>query len=151
MAAKKSRRSVSHLPVLPPTLFPPNSPKHITQTLYHTPSSSMWASKTPTFSLPSSSLFPIRGYQGKRETLGWLCHKRSTGLYPIYSHFSKAQSFLLKDGGTKAKWNSLPRQEGHHSGLELRDTRGKENSFFFLPCHSSGENTSLTVIHFPYL
>lgn len=148
-------RSVRHLPVLPvlpPTLFPPNSPKHITSTLYHTPSSSVWASKIPTFSLSSSSLFPKPDYQGKRETLGWLCHNRSTGLCPIYTSFSKAESFLLKDGGTKAKWSSLPlSQEGHHSGLKFRDARSKENSFFFLPCHGSGENTSFTVIYFPYL
>lgn len=148
-AERFTRRSVSHLPALPLTLFSPNSPKHVTSTLYDPPSSSLWASKTPTFSIPSSSLFPMPGYQGKEETLGWFCHKRNTGLCPIYSSFSKAESFLLEDGGTKAKWNSLPSQEGYHSGLKFRDTRGKENSFFFLPYHSSGENTSFTAIYFP--
>lgn len=148
-AERFTRRSVSHLPPLPLTLFSPNSPKHVTSTLYDPPSSSLWASKTPTFSIPSSSLFPMPGYQGKEETLGWFCHKRNTGLCPIYSSFSKAESFLLEDGGTKAKWNSLPSQEGYHSGLKFRDTRGKENSFFFLPYHSSGENTSFTAIYFP--
>lgn len=142
-------RCVSHLPVLLPTLFPPNPPKHITSTLlfYHPPSSSEWASKTSTFSLPSSSQFPIPGYQGKGETLGWFMPAREI---LVYSSFCKAES-LLQDSGMRAKWNSLPRQEGHHSGLKFRDNRSKENSFFFPPCHSSGENTSFTVIYFPYL
>lgn len=59
------RRGGSHLSVLPPILSSPNPPENGTSTFFHPPSSSVWASKTPSFSFPSSSLFPMPRYQGK--------------------------------------------------------------------------------------
>lgn len=99
-------RSVSHLPVLPPTLFPPNSPNHITSTLYHPPSSSVWASKIPMLFLPSSSLFPIPTYQGKEETLGCFCHKRL--VYGPFIVLSPKQSLFLRRVGQRPSGSLSP-------------------------------------------
>lgn len=59
----------------PPAMSSPNPPEIVAPFFSNLPNPQVWAPKTPSFSLPSSNLFPVPRYQRKGEALEWFCHK----------------------------------------------------------------------------